>query len=256
MSITVRCDCGKKWKLPDESAGKTITCPACQARLAIPVPDPAAPKRAAGSGTASACPDCGGPLPAEAVLCIQCGFDRRTGRSAAQVTPATSKPKPSGRYPLTGLTLVYWGSRFGFGLITACLGLGLMLVGWFGGGPGVNIKDMTLMIVVGLIYAAIGMQVAAKGSRFDWSRADEDELEFEELLLARGRLPWRALWLQWSGSAAGLIFCLASCSRWLWLVRHSRWFSGWHYALSGHQTERRSCKRWPADWRISVASYC
>jgi hypothetical protein len=83
------------------------------------------------------------------------------------------------------LTLVYWGTRFGFGLITATLGLGLVIVGWFGDRPGVETSDMVLLIILGVIFAAIGLQVGAKGSRFDWSREDEDELDFEELVLAR-----------------------------------------------------------------------
>jgi hypothetical protein len=93
-------------------------------------------------------------------------------------------------------------------VITACLGLGLMIVGWFGGGPGVEMKDMALMIVVGLIYAAIGMQVGAKGSRIDWSRADEDELDFEELLLARGApaLAGIVVGMVWVGGRIDLLF--------------------------------------------------
>jgi hypothetical protein len=186
MAIVVRCECGKKWKLPDESAGKTVSCPACRARLSIPSPEnPRAQAGNQGSRSAAVCPSCGGELRAEAVLCVQCGFDRRTGRRAAAAETPSSASKPGGQYPQTGLTLVYWGSRFGFGLITATLGLGLIVVGLFGDRPGVDTNDMALMVVLGLIFAAIGMQVGAKGSRIDWSREDEDELEFEELVLAR-----------------------------------------------------------------------
>jgi hypothetical protein len=179
----VRCQCGKKWKLPENSAGKTIACPACQANLPIPTsPKPAVAKNEEQS-TAEKCPSCGGALPAAAVICVQCGFDRRTGKRAGKAARA-SEAKPAG-YPRIGLALVYWGSRLGFGIVAAGLGLALVLIGLFGE-PGADRKDNIRMVVLGVIFAGIGMQVGSKGSRIDWSRDSEEDLDFEQLLLARG----------------------------------------------------------------------
>jgi hypothetical protein len=39
MPIQVACDCGKKLRVKDESAGKKIRCPGCQEILSVPAPD-------------------------------------------------------------------------------------------------------------------------------------------------------------------------------------------------------------------------
>jgi hypothetical protein len=39
MAITVSCECGKEFKVKDESAGKRIKCPACQTVLTVPDAD-------------------------------------------------------------------------------------------------------------------------------------------------------------------------------------------------------------------------
>jgi hypothetical protein len=187
MANVVRCECGKSWKLPVEAAGKSVRCPACQARIVIPSPETAAvPAAKETSASAAACPACGSALRPDAVLCVMCGFNLRTGRKAGEAAPA-SESKARGRYPQTGLSLVYWGTRFGFSLITASLGLGLVLVGFaLTDRPGAETSDMALMMVLGFTISAFGVQVGAKGSRLDWFGDDEDELEFDELVLARG----------------------------------------------------------------------
>jgi hypothetical protein len=39
MPIQIQCDCGKKLRVKDESAGKKIRCPGCQEILSVPAPE-------------------------------------------------------------------------------------------------------------------------------------------------------------------------------------------------------------------------
>jgi hypothetical protein len=87
MPIKVACQCGQSFNARDELAGKTVKCPKCGGALKIP-----APAKAPQSGLvdlleeaglkedAHNCPACGVEMPAEAVLCVHCGFDLRKGR--------------------------------------------------------------------------------------------------------------------------------------------------------------------------------
>lgn len=40
MPIQIKCDCGKMLRVKDESAGKKVRCPNCQAILTVPQPEP------------------------------------------------------------------------------------------------------------------------------------------------------------------------------------------------------------------------
>jgi hypothetical protein len=75
MPITVACNCGKRFRVRDEHAGKRGKCPSCGAAVTIPAPGAEAPQ----SG-ARACPACARPLAPEAVLCVNCGYDTRAGK--------------------------------------------------------------------------------------------------------------------------------------------------------------------------------
>ncbi len=93
MAIKFRCECGKELTAKDGTEGKRAKCPACQRVLTIPSPsrpeEPAlAPEEAGASG--GLCPNCKQPMPFEAVLCVQCGFDLRT-RSNLGFSAAASR---------------------------------------------------------------------------------------------------------------------------------------------------------------------
>lgn len=66
--ITFTCPhCNQELEAPDDLAGETIDCPACEGQLIVPSP--------AGAESASPqCPSCGGDMEADAVLCISCGY--------------------------------------------------------------------------------------------------------------------------------------------------------------------------------------
>ncbi len=71
MTIHVTCPCGTRLRFKDELAGKRAKCPKCGKSFPIP---------AAEEGGDGSCPSCGGEWPADAVLCVACGYDRRTGK--------------------------------------------------------------------------------------------------------------------------------------------------------------------------------
>jgi hypothetical protein len=101
MQTEITCgECGRRLRLTEGLAGRPVRCPACGAEWRTP-DDDAAPR----AGTADddlppvaleeegftagtpgarypeeACPKCGAAMAAGAVLCLDCGFDRRTGR--------------------------------------------------------------------------------------------------------------------------------------------------------------------------------
>ncbi len=94
MPIQFQCPCGTVLKTSDEHAGKQATCPQCGQRLFVPPPlqlqarQQAAPE-AADAGQRIACPNCGLPVTANAVVCVHCGLNAKTGKvTATKVAPA------------------------------------------------------------------------------------------------------------------------------------------------------------------------
>ncbi len=120
MAITAQCgSCNKKFKANDQLAGKRVKCPQCGGAIAIPVPQPvespgsvaslldeesvpatpvARPKPKPKPAVAKKCPSCSAEITAGAVLCVNCGFDLRTGKpvevgSADAAEPGAKKKK-------------------------------------------------------------------------------------------------------------------------------------------------------------------
>ena len=89
MPINVACRCGQRLSAKDELAGKTVKCPKCGQPVTVPKGMEIAKNRAEGVGSLlddaglkagiERCPGCGTELPAEAILCVMCGFDLRRG---------------------------------------------------------------------------------------------------------------------------------------------------------------------------------
>jgi hypothetical protein len=117
MAITVECGCGKRFRVKDEHAGKRGRCPSCGAVVAIPAAEPAGPggpsperagpagpRRAAEPGARAPqaagpeiCPECGRPLAGGAVLCVNCGYDTRTGERVGTAGRSDWTPLPDVR---------------------------------------------------------------------------------------------------------------------------------------------------------------
>jgi uncharacterized OB-fold protein len=85
--IWVNCShCGQVFSTPDEMAGQSMACPQCGKQIAViasGVPSEDAPKlQVKHDNTITGgkrCPYCGATMSAEAVICIRCGYDTRTG---------------------------------------------------------------------------------------------------------------------------------------------------------------------------------
>jgi hypothetical protein len=109
MSITVSCAaCGRHLKVKDDFRGKKVKCLDCGAAITVPggaEPDrpqpyitevqPAVPRAVSDTGVqaavprpagqVAACPRCNHPLSAGAVICIECGFNLKTGKQLKTV---------------------------------------------------------------------------------------------------------------------------------------------------------------------------
>ena len=81
--------CTERIAVDDSVAGSEITCPHCQKqcpaprrklRLRLPSDTPAPAPVA--NGSQSQCPQCKVAMAVDAVFCVKCGFDLRTGKSA------------------------------------------------------------------------------------------------------------------------------------------------------------------------------
>jgi hypothetical protein len=97
MAMLVTCTCGKQLKIKEEFAGKRGKCVACGRTLLIPAPPEPAGGDTHRPSAPRACPTCHKPLRPEAVLCVNCGFDLRTGK---KVTPATTSASITPSEPL------------------------------------------------------------------------------------------------------------------------------------------------------------
>lgn len=96
MAIRVTCSCGRELNVKDELAGKKGKCPQCGRVIQVPTleeiavqteaeraaPEPAPQESAAGveETPTKRCVHCRKSIPEDAVFCIHCGTDLRTGR--------------------------------------------------------------------------------------------------------------------------------------------------------------------------------
>jgi hypothetical protein len=97
MTIDFRCDdCGRQLRAEDHLQGAEALCPSCNASTVVPIPlevaepvnnaqtsAPAPVRTETDDGITpgrAACPKCGAGMGPGVVLCIECGFDTRTGQ--------------------------------------------------------------------------------------------------------------------------------------------------------------------------------
>ena len=92
MPIKVSCQCGKTLTAKDSLAGKRVKCPKCGAPLTTSRPQPKQPAAddsiadlldEAGMTTSRSgqfCPSCGADMPSDAVICVECGYNKNLGR--------------------------------------------------------------------------------------------------------------------------------------------------------------------------------
>jgi hypothetical protein len=94
MSIVLRChDCERRIELPARPEGGKITCPSCRTVLTVPEPgeeEAVDPTTAYAGPQLKRCPQCEKEMPAEGVLCINCGYNFKTGKVTKKVVRVKS----------------------------------------------------------------------------------------------------------------------------------------------------------------------
>jgi hypothetical protein len=160
MSVSLQCTkCGSRFHAPDGSIGKHARCPKCHEELIVlPLPDSPSPKderrndvsqRGQETGRAtsiseaaptgeppSSCPRCHVTLSPGAVLCVDCGYDRRAGKQITIKKEISDKPiaaQPNNPKPVTVLQVVRQHLHLPVGAVTL---VALILLIWFASGCG------------------------------------------------------------------------------------------------------------------------
>ena len=107
MAIRFQCPtpgCGKQLQAREDMEGKNAKCPGCGKAVMVPfaLPDspPPEPNRPAPlpealtpADDSKSCPGCQATLATRAVICIECGYDFRTGKRIEKVTTSSPPPK-------------------------------------------------------------------------------------------------------------------------------------------------------------------
>ncbi len=79
MAIQLTCACGKRLQVADDQAGRKVRCPACKEFLRAP-DEAGEPGGAYALEATRKCPVCKHEWPADAAVCIDCGFNFKTGK--------------------------------------------------------------------------------------------------------------------------------------------------------------------------------
>ena len=187
--ITVQCTCGKRLKAPASAAGKKAKCPKCGSVVRIDAPPPppeeegvlgldalydlaekeaqvAAQQEATAPATVR-CPSCGSALQADAVLCVNCGYDLRT---RSKVAPKREQPAPGMPVP----KYLDAGKKSGpkdkiapqrsifIGIAGSAAGALIGGLVWFGVAMATGYEFYFLALIVGAAAGA-GMQIGQQG---------------------------------------------------------------------------------------------
>ena len=88
MSLFITCShCDNEFTVEDSMYGQTVACPHCEQQIIVETEDETNLERprlqvkrdALISDSGKPCPSCGGTISKDAVVCVQCGYDFRTG---------------------------------------------------------------------------------------------------------------------------------------------------------------------------------
>jgi hypothetical protein len=96
---SAKCGCGAKLVVPSEppAAGTSSGSTADSSIPVKPAAVPAAPATSAPAPASSdACPSCNAPLASGAVLCVNCGYNLKTGQKLAAVVVETEQETDGG----------------------------------------------------------------------------------------------------------------------------------------------------------------
>lgn len=168
--IKLKCECGATLKVPASVIGRKVKCPKCQRTFVAEdggsigiaplestqsggrseLEELAQAERAAtrkpsavGASATTSCMLCHKPMPADAVLCVSCGYDARSGRRLGKAKTSTSiRSKLSklsgimGTFPM-GCLLCAVGVAIGIGIWVAFAVMTGREIGWIAWGVGV-----------------------------------------------------------------------------------------------------------------------
>jgi hypothetical protein len=119
MAIQLTCGCGKRLQVADDQAGRKVRCPAC--KELVPVPDEAGGDDGMPYAMASyrKCPVCKHEWPGDAVVCVDCGYNFKTGQRMQTVYRVLERTVDVGATWLGSYTrLVFARDRKGHATLT------------------------------------------------------------------------------------------------------------------------------------------
>lgn len=150
MAIIVTCTCGKQFKVKDELAGKRGKCAACGRVLSVPTLAPSLVQEKATPSPLRACPTCQEALQPNAVICLNCGHDLRTGKQLphAKSSAPAALSKASAKAPASPVPLQTSDRPK-----SSPAGQGGMPLGWLLG----------LSTIAGLFFGAVGFGLGSVG---------------------------------------------------------------------------------------------
>jgi hypothetical protein len=198
MPIEFACHCGNRLLVGDEHAGKRAKCSQCGQVVIIPGGKPEAAKTVAKATSAAAasaalisksiapstrttapvassgrrCPSCHGPLSAEAVLCVNCGYNLKSGKkmSTFAYAPTEDDEVPTSR-PRSRINRVVMSRLTSWKLWS---GLGMMILG---GGLGWVIMNSEQMHFRARTFGLIAVLFLGGGFTFINGLCDGDDTQ-------------------------------------------------------------------------------
>jgi len=198
--VAIKCQCGGKFRVPAAARGKRIKCPKCAQPLAVPKSAPSAVSKPApsamsaksrpipaasddlladlaghesaapGATPSSMCPNCTASIASDALICVECGYNTRTGQlmgaGASGDIPGVSAGEAARSLGKAGAGLLgsLAGSfgELGLGVTLSALGAILGGVIWYAIARGIEAELGWIAVLVGLL-AGIGMRMGVKG---------------------------------------------------------------------------------------------
>lgn len=178
--IVARCACGAKIAVPSSAAGRRAKCPKCGEAIQIPQAETPPESLSAGddllgdlakaeeSGSAVGaggprtrpCPNCSAAMSFDAVVCVSCGYNTSTGRSAklARTKPTTTE-KAAG---LAGKAALFAGNLV-LGCVCSLIGALIGAALWAGVAIGTDVESGYIAWALGGL-AGIGMAIGYRRS--------------------------------------------------------------------------------------------
>ncbi|GEM_PF-6721672 len=158
--ISLQCGCGRQINVQDSLAGKRIKCPQCQAVVQVPHSSEAIQEGGAVGLSPSddkKCPGCNKLMLKEAVVCIHCGLNVKTGqRLQTKIKKSVQKERRADKWTRVRLGLAFHRARLIIFLFTPVFLIFASVVGGMasGAGRGAGLVGGALVVIAGLVLLA------------------------------------------------------------------------------------------------------